>query len=147
MFARPIDTARLEGNKAVVRRFVEGFNNHDLQEVVATLVPDPIRHSFTPDSTMRGLDAFKAFCQADWSAFPDSQTTITHLTAEGDLVAMYSTYTATQQGPLGSFPPTGKRTTVDWAAFFRMQDDRIAETWMTWDTGSVLVQLGHLPKP
>jgi len=147
MFARPVDTARLEGNKAIVRRFVEGFNNHDIQEVVATLVPDPIRHSFTPDSTSHGLDAFKAFCQADWIACPDSQTTITHLTAEGDMVAMYSAYTATQQGQMGPFPPTGKRTTVDWAAFFRIQDDKIAEAWMTWDTGSVLMQLGHLPTP
>ena len=69
------------------------------------------------------------------------------MAAEGDLVAMYSAYTATQQGQMGPFPPTGKRTSVDWAAFFRIQDDKIAEAWMTWDTGSVLVQLGHLPLP
>ncbi len=147
MLARPVDTARLERNKAIVRRFIEGFNNRDLQEIEATLVSDPIRHSFTPDSAIRGLDAFKAFCQADWSTFPDSQTTITHLAAEGDLVSMYSAYTATQQGQMGPFPPTGKRTSVDWAAFFQIQDDKIAEAWMTWDTGSVLVQLGHLPPP
>jgi steroid delta-isomerase-like uncharacterized protein len=147
MPTHPVDTAGLERNKAIVRRFMEAFQGRDLEGIEATMVPDPIRHNFTPDSAIHGLDAFKTFCQADWRTFPDSQATISHMAAEGDLVAMYSTYTATQQGPLGRFPPTGKRTTVDWAAFFRIQDEKIAEVWQTWDVNSVLVQLGHVSPP
>ncbi len=112
MLARPVDTARLEGNKAIVRRFVEAFQNRDLQGIEATMAPDPIRHSFTPDSAIRGLDAFKAFCQADWSTFPDSQTTITHMAAEGDLVAMYFSARCRHVGSLQGLQRQKKPTRV-----------------------------------
>jgi predicted ester cyclase len=34
---------------------------------------------------------------------------------------------------------------LEFAAFLRVEDGRIAEMWVTWDNMAALTQLGHLP--
>ena len=74
--------------------------------------------------------------------FPDSVQTITHLVAEGNVVAVWTTYEGTQQGPMGPFPPSGRRARFDFGAVFRVEHAKIAEWWVTWDNMVVLRALG-----
>lgn len=67
--------------------------------------------------------------------------------AEGDLVAFYATYTGTQTGQMGPFPPTGKEMSVDCFGYHRIENGKIAETWVTWDNLAGLTQLGLFPPP
>ena len=67
------------------------------------------------------------------------------LIAEGDLVAFWCTYTGTQTGAMGPFPPTGNKTDLDFAGFHRIENGKIAESWITWDNMTILTQLGHFP--
>jgi predicted ester cyclase len=80
----------------------------------------------------------------DAAVFPDSVQTITHLVAEGDLVAVWATYEGTQQGPMGPLPPSGRRARFDFGAVFRLERAKIAEWWVTWDNIAILRALGHL---
>jgi len=142
------NTAQLERNKELVRRNAEALNNRDVEEVDATMTADLVRHSqATPGLGIRSLEQFKEFLRTDWATFPDSRITITHLVAEGDLVALWGTYAGTQQGPMGPFPATGKRMELDIAGVFRIEDDKIAEIWVAWDNMAGLTQLGHVPSP
>jgi predicted ester cyclase len=34
---------------------------------------------------------------------------------------------------------------LEFAAFLRVEDGKIAEMWVTWDNAAALAQLGHLP--
>jgi steroid delta-isomerase-like uncharacterized protein len=135
-----------EQNKAVVRRFWEAMNSRQLEALDELIAPNVVRHcQATPGVGVRSLDQLKDFLRQDTNVFPDSVQTITHLVAEGDLVAVWSTYEGTQRGPMGPFPPSGVRAQFDFGAVFRMESGKIAEWWVTWDNMTILRALGHLP--
>jgi len=68
-----------------------------------------------------------------------------HLVAENDLVSFWATYSAVQEGPMGDFPATGRRMSVEFAGTHRIEDGKIVETWVTWDNMAALAQLGLWP--
>ena len=107
----------------------------------ALIAPNVVRHcQATPGADVRNLDQLNEFLRHDTAVFPDSIQTITHLVAEGDLVAAWSTYEGTQKGPMGPFPPSGAKAKFDFGAVFRIEGGQIAEWNMT-----ILRALGHLP--
>jgi steroid delta-isomerase-like uncharacterized protein len=136
----------IEQNKALVRRFGDAMNARRwdlLDEIVA---PDFVRHcQATPGVDVRSLQAFKAFVRDDTATFPDSVQTLRHIVADGDFVAVWLTYEGTQRGPMGPFPPSGKRMQLDVGAVLRVEGGKLAEMWVTWDNMAALAQLGHLP--
>ncbi len=102
-----------------------------------------VRHcEATPGMEVRNLDHIKEFLQQDTAVFPDSVQTVKLLVAEGDLVAAWTTYEGTQ-GPIGPFPPSGRKAQFDFGAVFRFEAGKIAEWWVTWDNMTILRQLGH----
>ena len=135
-----------EEYKKLIRRFWEAMNTRQLDVLDELLAPNVIRHcQATPELNVRSCEDFKEFCRQESASFPDSLQTIRHLVAEGSLVAVWSTYEGTQKGQFGSFPPSGKKFSVDFGAVFRMENGKIAEWWLTWDNTVILTQLGHLP--
>ena len=135
-----------EQNKAVIRRFFEAWNSRQPEAFDELVAPDVVRHcQATPGLDVGSLDQLKEFLRLDTEVFPDSVQTVKHLVAEGNLVAVWTTYEGTQQGPIGPFPPSGARAQFDFGAAFRMEGGKIAEWWVTWDNMTVLRQLGHLP--
>jgi steroid delta-isomerase-like uncharacterized protein len=135
-----------EQNKAVIRRFLEAWNNHEADEFERMVAADVVRHcQATPAVEIRSLAQLKDFFRQDSAIFPDSVQTITHLVAETNFVAAWCTYEGTQQGPLGPFPPSGAKVNFDFGAVFRLESGKIAEWWATWDNMTVLRQLCHLP--
>jgi steroid delta-isomerase-like uncharacterized protein len=135
-----------EQNKAVIRRFLDAWNSRQPEAFDDLIAPDVVRHcQATPGAAVRSLDQPKEFLRQDTAVFPDSVQTITHLVAEGDLVATWSTYEGTQKGPMGPFPPSGVKAKFDFGAVFRIESGKIAEWWVTWDNMSILRALGHLP--
>jgi steroid delta-isomerase-like uncharacterized protein len=134
----------VEDNKAAVRRFyqevINGRNPDALDEL---LVPDGVDHTFGSQSTEQA----KRFFAMVYQAFPDLHAEVHDVIAEGDLVAVRSTYTSTHQGEFLGIPATGKQTTTNGVEYFRMQDGKQVEHWGGPDTFSFLVQLGVMPGP
>ena len=134
----------VEDNKAAVRRFyqevINGRNPDALDEL---LVPDGVDHTFGSQSTEQA----KQFFAMVYRAFPDLHVEVHDVVAEGDLVAVRSTYTSTHQGEFLGIPATGKQTTTNGVEYFRMQDGKQVEHWGGPDTFSFLVQLGVMPGP
>jgi steroid delta-isomerase-like uncharacterized protein len=101
----------------------------------------------TPEAKVENLDDFKALL-AEWDKqFPDNYSELDMIAAEGDLVGFYMTYTGTQEGPMGGFPATGKKMSIECAGFHRLVEGKITETWVTWDNLAALTQLGLFPPP
>ena len=139
-------SATTDRNKAVIRRFLDAWNNRQPEAFDELVAADVVRHcQATPGIEVRSLDQLKEFLHQDTAVFPDSVQTITHLLAEGDLVAAWTTYEGTQKGPMGPFPPSGAKATFDFGAVFRIEGGKIAEWWVTWDNMTLLRALGHLP--
>jgi predicted ester cyclase len=138
-------STRTEQNKAVIRRFFDGWNSREPDAFDDLIAPNVVRHcQATPGVETHSLDQVKEFLQ-DTLIFPDSVQTIKLLVAEGDLVAAWATYEGTQQGPMGPFPPSGRTAQFDFGAVFRFEGGKIAEWWVTWDNMTILRALGHLP--
>ena len=139
-------TSTTEQNKATIRRFFDAWNSRQPDVFDGLMASDVVRHcQATPNVELRSLDQVKEFLRQDSETFPDSVQTIKLLIAEGNLVAVWSTYEGTQQGPMGQFPPSGRKVQFDFGAVFRIEGGKITEWWVTWDNMTILRTLGHLP--
>lgn len=136
----------LEQNKELVRRFTAAVNARDREALSRLVAADVGRHCpATPDATVASFDDLWAFLEQDFAAVPDSVVTLETLVAEGDLVAFWATYSGTQTGPMGPFPASGERATVEFSGILRVRDGSIAEMKVVWDNVDMLTQLGHMP--
>ena len=81
------------------------------------------------------------------SGFPDFQTTIEDLIAEGDKVAVRISWQGTHKGELMGIPPTGKHVKVTEMQIYRMTDGKIIERWVETDVFGMMQQLGIISTP
>jgi predicted ester cyclase len=132
--------------KSLVHRLEEAMNARRLDDLDDLVAAGFVRHcEATPNVEVRSLEQFKEFLRQDAAAFPDNVQTFTHVVAEGDQIGIFATYEGTHEGPLGPIPPTGKRAKFSFAGVFRVENDKLAEFWITWDNMTILGQLGLLP--
>ncbi len=132
--------------KVLIRRFEEAMNTRQLHLLDDIIAPNFVRHcQATPHLDIRSLEQFKDFLRQDVATFPDNIQTFTHVVAEEDFVGVWATYEGTQMGPMGPFPPSGKKVRFDFGGVLRVENGKFAELWITWDNLTILTQLGHLP--
>ena len=133
-------------NKEIVMKSFEVVGNGDYKGMDTYIADNYVRHcQATPELVIESLDAFKEFIKADRKSIPDQKLIVKMLIAEGDLVAFWCTYTGTQTGQMGPFPPTGKTAELDFSGVHRVENGKVVETWVTWDNITILSQLGHFP--
>jgi len=112
------------------------------------LAPNYVRHcqAMPPDlQEMHGGAQLKEFVGEFISAVSDFSETFDVIVADSDKVAYVTTMTATQTGPIGELPASGKTFTCVNIIVQRFEDGKIAETWVTWDNLAMLSQLGFFP--
>jgi len=137
-----------ETNKKIVRSFADAGNRNDVEAFDLLLAPDFVRHcEATPEVHVTSCEDFKQFYRETAKTFPDQRMNIDVMVAEEDRVAFWGTFSGTQKGSMGPFPPTGQRMQSDIAGMFRIESGKIAELWVTWDNLSGLMQLGLFPLP
>jgi predicted ester cyclase len=110
------------------------------------MMPDFVRHSqATPDIQIRSREEFKRFDEEYKATFPDAKITVHFVLAEGDKLGAYMTFTGTQEGEMGPFPPSGRTVESKFLGIMRLDGGKIAEMWVEWDNLAMLAQLGHFP--
>ena len=135
-----------EENKAVVRRWVEAFNEGDTNAVDELLTDSYVRHD--PNSPeVRGPEEEKQLIAMYRSAFPDLRFSIEDMVAEDDRVAMRVGISATHEGELLGIPPTQRRLSFTAMELYRLAEGKIDEQWVNMDTLGMMQQLGAIPAP
>lgn len=135
-----------EQNAALVRRYFEEVYNDRRLDLVDELLADDFGRSnaANPHENEPGNDDDVLRVQTWLDAFPDLRITIDDLFADGDRVAVRSTWTGTQRGPLAQFgaPATDRR--AEWGAtiVYRVECGQLQENWVTMDFLTLLRQLG-----
>ena len=133
-----------ENNKALVRRWVELWNNQNVAAVDELVAADFVRYDpNTPE--VRGATAEKQLITMVLAAFPDIHFTIEDLVAEGDMVAGRYTLRGTHQGEWLGIPPTNNAVTLTVSEIYRIAEGKIAEQWVLLDALGMLQQLGVIP--
>ena len=135
-----------EENKALVRRFVEGFwNEGNMATADELMAPDAEIHM--PTGEVVDVDGLKGFAGTFRESFPDWHSTFEELVAEGDRVAERWTGRGTHLGVLQSIPPTSKRVEVPGSVFYRIVNGKIVEFRGQLDMMGLMQQLGVIPSP
>lgn len=142
------DSLSREQHSAVARAFIDAINAGDYPRLREVLAPDVVRHCMaTPEVRVTSAEDFEAFDRDTRASFPDQHLTIHRVVAEEDGAAVLATFSGTQEGALGPFPPTGRRVECRLLGMFRFEGGQIAEMWVEWDNIAFLSQLGHFPPP
>lgn len=135
-------------SEEIVLRMIEAVNARDFDALDELVSPDVHRYSgATPDLQVRSLADFKAFLEADLTAVPDAMQEVNRIFSSGEMVAVHATYSGTQTGQMGPFPPSGRPLVLPFIGLLRLEDGKIAEIWVEWDNLNALMQLGHFPPP
>ena len=135
-----------EENKAIVRRWVEAFNEGNVDAVDELVTDSYVRHD--PNSPeVRGPEEEKQLIAMYRSAFPDLHFTVEDMVAEGDKVVIRVGIRATHKGELLGIPPTEKRLTFTAMEFYRLSEGKIDEQWVNVDTLGMMQQIGAVPAP
>jgi predicted ester cyclase len=136
----------LEENKQLVRRYQEIYNNNNLDALTEVLSEDLLTPRIMP-GIPPGLEGARAAHRIMLLGFPDYQTVIEDLVAEGDTVAARITMTGTHTGDFMGIAATGTQVEFSGMYMVRIKEGKIVEHWSEEDGVSLLTQLGAMPKP
>jgi predicted ester cyclase len=126
----------LEENKALVRREQE-----ELWTCTGDL--DAAEELFAPEQAEAARQEASDFRRG----FPDVVSTIEDLIAEGDKVAARWRARATHRGEYVGVPATGREVEFTGISVYRIEGDRIAESWTVEDELGLMRQIGAVPEP
>jgi len=131
-----------EANKALVRRFIQAYNDRELDIFEELVAEDYVDHIF--DQT--GRDALKSLFTMAFDGFPDWYEAIEDIIAEDDRVWVRVRATGTHTGDwdlLGAkLPATGKSVVLNMVFIWRIADGQLAEGWEVDDNLGFLKELG-----
>ena len=133
----------VEENKKIVRRYQEIYNSNDLDALDEVVSQDLLTPKIMP-GIPTGIEGAKAAHRIMLAGFPDYQTSIDDIFAEGDKVAARITMSGTNSGSFMGIPPTGKHVSFTGIYIARIANGKIVEHWGEEDGVSLLQQLGVL---
>lgn len=138
-------------NKELVRRTLdEAFSKGNvdvLDEVLADgfVAHAPAEPGHGPETQDR--ERLKEEIRRNREVFPDLTFTVEELVAEGNTVAVRWSMQGTHEGALPDLDPTGEEVTVRGMNFMHVEDGKIVEDWVLWDSLGMMQQLGIGPEP
>jgi steroid delta-isomerase-like uncharacterized protein len=136
-----------EENKSVIRRWIEAYNQRDLEAEAAVLAPGYVAHVPAAPGPLEGLEAWRQFTAPFTEAFPDLRLTVEDIMSEGDMVAARVAFHGTHRGELQGIPPTGKKVAFSSMEFNRVVGGKVEEHWVELDLLGLMQQLGAIPEP
>jgi len=133
-------TARVEQNKAVVKRYWDGKWNKRQPSILDELQTLDVVYR-SPTLKMNGIEEYRQVYGSYLTAFQDTEIVIEDMIAEGDKVVTRIRLSGVHRGELEGIPPTGKRFSVIAYTVFRLVYGRIAEEWELFDELTLMREL------
>jgi predicted SnoaL-like aldol condensation-catalyzing enzyme len=132
----------IEENKRLVARFLdEVYNRGNLAVADELLADDYTSHNQLAIEVL-GPEGIKVAAQAQRAAFPDQETIIDEMIAEGDLVVVRGRDRGTHSGaPFAGFEARGHRFEITWVDIFRVRDGVLREAWLEINVAELRRQL------
>ena len=122
--------------------WIDGLNRGDVSVAGEVFTADCVIHiNGSPDRNL-SVAGFKAMMTGLLAAFPDLHLAIEDQIVAGNKVATRWVAEATNSGPFGSVPATGRRVRVDGLILDHVTDGRVVERWEQWDQAGMMQQLG-----
>jgi predicted SnoaL-like aldol condensation-catalyzing enzyme len=137
-----------EENKALVEGYWNDvYNGKDPQAVTKYLADDYQRNNPSrPQPSEPGLDDDIVFVTENLKDYPDLETTIDKIMAEGDMVSILVTWSGTQSDSVTPWnaPAANKPVSYQYMVMYRVECGKLAEQWIVADYLSMMRQTGIL---
>ena len=136
----------VEENKKLLRKSVDEFWNTGNMAAIDDLYSSNYVGHDPSGANEGGLENFKGYAQAVFSAFPDIKLTIDDSISEGDKIVKRWTARCTHKGEFMGIPATGSSMVVTGTTTYRVSNGKFAESWWNTDTMGMMQQMGVIPK-
>ena len=135
-----------EHHKAVLRRWIEAYNDRDYQREADARAPGYIAHAPGEPAPLAS-QAWTEFIGSFAAGIPDLRLTVEDVVADNHIVAARVSFSGTHTGEFQGLPPTNKKLAFGAVEINRMVDGKVAEHWVQLDQVAMLQQLGMLIIP
>ena len=128
-------------NTALIQRlFEEIYSQGNLTVADEIVAADYVSHNPAPGEApgREGLKASVAYLRR---AFADLHVTIEDQVTEGDSVTTRFIISGVHEGDYSGIPPSGHPFLVNAITIHRICNGQIVESWLNWDTFSLIQQL------
>ncbi|WP_331234165.1 ester cyclase [Natronorarus salvus] len=137
-----------ERNREIVERVsFEPYVTGEMDAIDEMVSEGFVLHDPLSPEEIRGPERFKEYVESFRTAFPDLHLTTEEIVAEDDRVAVHWTVGGTHEGPIPNLDlePTGEEFEISGMEFDRIEDGKLAETWLVYDSLGFMQQLGVIP--
>jgi len=122
-----------ERNKVFVRKFFEeAWVKGNVAAVDDCMAADYVEHP-RPSTLPPGTEDLKQLIAAYRTAFPDLKMILDDIFAEGEMVAFRWSVSGTHLGDWLGMPPTGNHVTATGITNFRINGEKVVESWTSID--------------
>ena len=144
VLSRDTDMSKTNETRAVIEGMVDGLNDHRIADI-GEFFSESFRWMGNRGcGTKPDLAAFRANWQLPLrAAFTDRSYHTERFIAEGDWASCFGHIEATHSGAFMGIAPTGRRVRIPYMDFWKIEDGRIRDNWVSVDFADVLAQLGR----
>ena len=137
-----VTASTIEENKILVRRWLADVDRRGVTRAVMDrwLTPD-FRVHFAGVAAPIDIKQYGDFARGFYANFSEVRHDVQQIVADGDRVAMWTVVHGRHTGAFQGIAPTGRRVEVVEAIIVRLENRRIAEEWVSFDTASLIRQL------
>ena len=132
-------------NVEALRAAHESWNRRDFAGLVRNAAEGLVYTDNARGLKLNSRDKFLEWTEAWAKAFSDGQITNPEYIDAGDIVVARFTVEGTNDGPLGSFPPSGRRISLQFCEICQLdKQGRVVSGGCYYDQYTLLTQLGHV---
>ncbi|MFC6642719.1 MULTISPECIES: ester cyclase [Sulfitobacter] len=144
VLTRDTDLSKTGETRAVIEGMVDGLNDHRIDDIGQFFAESFRWMGNRGCGTKVGLQAFQENWQRPFqAAFSDKTCVDEARLFMGEWAAAFGRQEATHSGKFMGIEPTGKRVTIRYMDFWKVEEGRITDNWVMVDFPDVLAQLGH----
>ncbi|SDQ54487.1 conserved hypothetical protein, steroid delta-isomerase-related [Arthrobacter crystallopoietes] len=126
---------------AVANAWEAAWDQGEVEALEALVTPDYVRVS-KGSGKASNLSQHQNEILAIREGFPDLVTSVDAVVVNGETAAIFWTSTGTHRAPFMGVPPTGRQVQTRGSNFLTMENGRIKQETVTWDSSELLASLG-----
>jgi ketosteroid isomerase-like protein len=117
------------------------------EQAAAYMSPDVVYTDVARGLTLKGKEEATGWLSGWKAAFSDARIADASYLEAGDWTISRFQGRGVNDGSLGDLPATGRQLDLPFCELMRWEDGQAVEGAMYYDTGSLMVQLGHMEPP
>ena len=118
-----------EENKAIVLRWIEAYNNRDMQAEADARAPGYLAHVPAAPGPLDS-EGWSRFIATFMEAFPDLRLTVKDIFSVGEMVSARVAFRGTHRGEFQGIAPTGKEVAFSSIEINRVVGGKVEEHWV-----------------